>query len=73
LRHRPIRAQGCATFVFNYVAKPMDVSAWLRDLGFACYESAFRNNDIDSSVLPDLTADDLRDRAGCHRRAVNAH
>src|SRR5687768_9060485 len=37
----------------------MDVPAWLRDLGFQRYLSAFRDNDIDAEVLPKLTADDL--------------
>src|SRR5438270_9041629 len=37
----------------------MDVAAWLRDLGFERYVSAFRDNDIDAEVLPKLTAEDL--------------
>jgi hypothetical protein len=37
----------------------MDISAWLRGLGLERYETAFRDNDIDADVLPDLTADDL--------------
>src|SRR6266576_2043333 len=37
----------------------MDIGAWLRGLNLEQYEGAFRENDIDSEVLPDLTADDL--------------
>jgi hypothetical protein len=37
----------------------MDVSAWLRGLGLEQYAPAFRDNDVDGEVLPELTADDL--------------
>jgi class 3 adenylate cyclase/predicted ATPase len=37
----------------------MDVGEWLRGLGLERYEAAFRDNDIDAEVLPELTADDL--------------
>jgi class 3 adenylate cyclase/predicted ATPase len=37
----------------------VDVAAWLRDLGLARYEEAFRDNDIDAEVLADLTDPDL--------------
>ena len=37
----------------------MDVAAWLRGLGLEQYASAFRANDVDGEVLPELTADDL--------------
>src|SRR5215831_17723616 len=37
----------------------MDVVAWLRGLGLERYAPAFRDNDIDGEVLPELTADDL--------------
>jgi class 3 adenylate cyclase/tetratricopeptide (TPR) repeat protein len=37
----------------------MDISAWLRGLGLERYETAFRDNDVDSNVLPELTAEDL--------------
>ena len=37
----------------------VDVGAWLRGLGLERYERAFRDNDIDVEVLPELTADDL--------------
>src|SRR5262249_45580150 len=39
----------------------MDVGSWLRGLGLERYEAAFRENEIDESVLPTLTADDLKD------------
>jgi class 3 adenylate cyclase/predicted ATPase len=37
----------------------VDVAAWLRDLGLARYEEAFRDNDIDAEVLGELTDTDL--------------
>src|SRR5438552_1310634 len=37
----------------------MDIAAWLQRLGLGQYEQAFRDNDIDAEVLPELTADDL--------------
>src|SRR3954469_20182372 len=39
----------------------MDVGGWLRDLGLGQYEQAFGDNDIDTGLLPTLTADDLRE------------
>jgi hypothetical protein len=40
---------------------PVDIEAWLADLGLERYEPAFRENEIDLGVLPSLTADDLKD------------
>jgi class 3 adenylate cyclase/predicted ATPase len=37
----------------------VDVGAWLHGLGLERYEQAFRDNDVDADVLPELTADDL--------------
>jgi class 3 adenylate cyclase/tetratricopeptide (TPR) repeat protein len=39
----------------------MDITAWLRGLGLDQYAQAFRDNGIEPRVLPDLTADDLKD------------
>jgi class 3 adenylate cyclase/predicted ATPase len=39
----------------------MDVGAWLRNLGLGQYEAAFRENAIDSTILPSLTTEDLKD------------
>jgi class 3 adenylate cyclase len=39
----------------------MDLAGWLRSLGLERYEAAFRENEIDDTVLPNLTAEDLRD------------
>jgi class 3 adenylate cyclase len=33
----------------------IDVGAWLRDLGLGQYEAAFRENEIDIDILPELT------------------
>ena len=54
----------------------MDVSEWLRKLGFDRYASAFRENNIDAEVLPSLTAEDLKDLGivlvGDRRRILQA-
>ena len=39
----------------------MDVGVWLRRLGLEQYEAAFRENEISAKVLPNLTAEDLKD------------
>ena len=39
----------------------MDVGGWLRALGLEQYEAAFRENEISEKVLPNLTAEDLKD------------
>ena len=39
----------------------MDIVVWLRSLGLGQYEAVFRQNDIDETVLPNLTADDLKE------------
>ena len=46
---------------------------WLRGLGLERYEQAFRENEIDLRVLPELTADDLKElgvAAIGHRRIL---
>src|ERR1051326_3961250 len=37
----------------------IDVAQWLRELGLEQYVQAFVDNDIDGSILPELTAEDL--------------
>jgi class 3 adenylate cyclase/tetratricopeptide (TPR) repeat protein len=39
----------------------MDLGGWLRRLGLEQYEAAFRENAISEKVLPNLTAEDLKD------------
>ena len=39
----------------------MDVGEWLKGIGLDQYEANFRDNKIDAAVLPQLTADDLKD------------
>src|SRR6185312_10195350 len=39
----------------------MDIVVWLRSLGLGKYESVFRENDIDETVLPSLTVEDLKE------------
>ena len=51
----------------------MDIGGWLRGLGLEQYEAAFRENEIDSEVLPKLTAEDLKDIGVAivgHRRKI---
>jgi SAM domain (Sterile alpha motif) len=40
----------------------MDIVLWLRSLGLGKYEAAFRENDIDETVLPSLTHETLKER-----------
>ena len=39
----------------------MDVVVWLRGLGLGKYEAAFRENEIDETVLPSLTHENLKE------------
>jgi hypothetical protein len=39
----------------------MDIVLWLRSLGLRKYEAIFRENDIDETVLPSLTHENLRE------------
>jgi len=51
----------------------MDIGGWLQGLGLERYEQAFRENEIDLRVLPELTADDLKElgvAAIGHRRLL---
>ena len=54
----------------------MDIAAWLRGLGLEQYELAFRANEIDATVLPSLTSEDLREIGvvpiGHRRRLLDA-
>ena len=38
----------------------MDIGVWLRGLGLERYEAAFRENEIDETVLPSLTEEHLK-------------
>jgi class 3 adenylate cyclase/tetratricopeptide (TPR) repeat protein len=51
----------------------MDVAEWLRALGLEQYEAAFRENAVTAALLPNLTADDLKDLGVTlvgHRRQI---
>src|SRR5262245_4613017 len=51
----------------------MDIAGWLRSLGLERYEAAFRENEITETVLPKLTAEDLKElgvNALGHRRTL---
>jgi class 3 adenylate cyclase/predicted ATPase len=43
------------------VEATVDVAAWLKNLGFRHYETAFRDNGIVEAVLPHLTVEDLKE------------
>src|SRR5215471_3890475 len=42
------------------VGTVMDIVVWLRSLGLGKYEAAFRENEIDETVLPSLTEEHLK-------------
>ena len=51
----------------------MDVAEWLATLGLERYETIFRENDVSAAVVPNLTAEDLKDigiRSVGHRRQL---
>ena len=51
----------------------MDIVVWLRSLGLGKYEAAFRENEIDETVLPSLTHETLKElgvTALGHRRIL---
>ena len=54
----------------------MDIGGWLRSLGLERYEAVFRENEIDDTVLPTVTAEDLKDLGvdvvGHRRKLLNA-
>ena len=54
----------------------MDVVLWLRSLGLGKYEAVFRENEIDETVLPNLTGEDLKHLGvsivGHRRKILNA-
>src|ERR1700760_1020397 len=54
----------------------MDLHGWLLSLGLQQYEASFRENDIDETLLPSLTAQDLKDIGvgivGHRRKLLNA-
>src|SRR5262249_858130 len=53
----------------------MHIGSWLRGLGLERYEAAFRENEIDETVLPTLTVADLKDLGvgvvGHRRKVLN--
>jgi hypothetical protein len=54
----------------------MDVADWLRSLGLERYQAAFREHEITAAVLPNLSADDLKElgiaAVGHRRRLLDA-
>jgi class 3 adenylate cyclase/tetratricopeptide (TPR) repeat protein len=41
------------------LSRSLEIGVWLRGLNLERYERAFRDNDVDLALLPELTADDL--------------
>jgi SAM domain (Sterile alpha motif) len=52
-------AQSCV--MANSGARPWDIGDWLRGLGLGQYEASFRQNEVNESVLPKLTQEDLKE------------
>ena len=52
---------GLAPSVTEPEEAAVDVASWLRDLGLERYEATFRENDVGAELLPNLTADDLKE------------
>ena len=54
----------------------MDIGGWLQSVGLEQYEETFRRNEIEGTVLPTLTAEDLKDLGvdivGHRRKLLNA-
>ena len=54
----------------------MDLAGWLQSLGFERYAAVFLENEIDETVLPSLTSEDLKDlgikTVGHRRKLLNA-
>ncbi|MBT7648264.1 MAG: AAA family ATPase, partial [Rhodospirillaceae bacterium] len=51
----------------------MDIGEWLKNLGLGEYEAAFHQNAVDSTILADLTSEDLKEMgvtAVGHRRKI---
>jgi hypothetical protein len=46
----------------------MDVGGWLRSLGLERYEAGFHENDIDETILPNLTHETLSDAVAAFQR-----
>jgi class 3 adenylate cyclase len=45
----------------NSGTRPWDIGDWLRRLGLGQYEASFRQNEVNESVLPKLTQEDLKE------------
>ncbi len=73
---RRVRSRGLPAIIGRTEEEPMDIAEWLRGLGLGQYEPAFRENAIDGTVLPSLTAEDLKDLGvglvGHRRRLLDA-
>ena len=54
----------------------VNIADWLRELGLERYEQAFRENEVGRDVLPELTAEDLKEigviPVGDRRRLLKA-
>jgi hypothetical protein len=55
------RRPGLGSFGRGLVASGMDIVVWLRSLGLGKHEAAFRENEIDQTVLPSLTHENLKE------------
>jgi hypothetical protein len=56
-----LTAQSSTARIIEPEETAVDVGAWLKSLGLEQYEAAFRKNDVTAALLPNLTADDLKE------------
>jgi hypothetical protein len=54
-----LKGEGISSSMGRAEDHRMDVVAWLRGLGLEQFAPAFRENDVDAEVLPELTPEDL--------------
>jgi class 3 adenylate cyclase/predicted ATPase len=61
---------------YGITRNAVDISAWLRELGLERYEQAFQENEVGLDILPELTAEDLKEigviPVGDRRRLLKA-
>ena len=61
-RASKVAAQDCPPdALFGYYAHFNNVRGWLRSLGLERYDAVFRDNEIDEAILPNLTAENLKE------------
>jgi class 3 adenylate cyclase len=73
LRHGTALLRGASAPANTLTGDVMNLAVWLQSLGLERYAAAFRENEIDETVLPSLTTEDLKDlgvKTVGHRRKL---